>query len=167
MEQEQKQYVYEATGIYLKIPVYQTNRGYWYFTHKGKRQFVHKFIAERTIPKPDWANAVTHIDRNRSNNSVSNLKWSTKGQTMKEDYASGKRIHAMLGKKGSSLPKGKGNPNNRPIVGRSLTTDTVLRFDSAALATELGFDNNLIGLCVKGKRKSHKGFIWKYQADCA
>jgi hypothetical protein len=39
---------------------------------------VHRFIAERLIPNPDNLPVVDHINRNRLDNRVENLRWSTR-----------------------------------------------------------------------------------------
>jgi len=46
----------------------------------GKRvnKQVHRFIAERLIPNPDNLPVVDHINRNRLDNRVENLRWSTR-----------------------------------------------------------------------------------------
>jgi hypothetical protein len=46
----------------------------------GKRvnKQVHRFIAEQLIPNPDNLPVVDHINRNRLDNRVENLRWSTR-----------------------------------------------------------------------------------------
>lgn len=45
-------------------------------TKIGSKSFmVHRLIAETFIPNPDQLNTVDHIDRVKSNNVVSNLRW--------------------------------------------------------------------------------------------
>lgn len=61
----------------------QTNNGYGYlmvdlfkdgFRKKAK---VHRLVAETFIPNPDNLETVDHLDRNRTNNCIENLRWST------------------------------------------------------------------------------------------
>lgn len=53
--------------------------GYLYVTlsKEGKRKTfrVHRLVAMAFIPNPDNLSDVDHIDENKSNNSVSNLRW--------------------------------------------------------------------------------------------
>lgn len=44
---------------------------------KGINRRVHRLIAIHYIPNPDNKKYVDHIDRNRSNNDISNLRWVT------------------------------------------------------------------------------------------
>ena len=48
-----------------------------YENNKGKKRTVHRLVAEAFIPNPDNKPTVDHIDGNRTNNSISNLRWAT------------------------------------------------------------------------------------------
>lgn len=51
--------------------------GYLCIGYKGKRYRIHRLIAEAFLPNPDSKPTVDHIDRNRQNNALSNLRWAT------------------------------------------------------------------------------------------
>ena len=60
------------------------NTGYLRFElwEKGKRIriYLHRLLALQFIDNPDNLACVDHIDRNRQNNSLDNLRWSTHSQ---------------------------------------------------------------------------------------
>lgn len=51
--------------------------GYKVITIAGKRYKVHKLVAETFLENPDNLPVIDHIDRNPSNNDVSNLRWAS------------------------------------------------------------------------------------------
>ena len=49
---------------------------------KQIKYYTHRLIAETLIPNPEDYAEVDHIDRNKKNNSKSNLKWTTRFENM-------------------------------------------------------------------------------------
>lgn len=46
------------------------------------QRFVHRLVAEAFIPNPDNKPQIDHIDTNRSNNCVDNLRWVTQEENL-------------------------------------------------------------------------------------
>ena len=58
------------------------NNGYraiWVTKADGKRtaKYVHKMVAETFLPNPENKEYVVHLDHNKLNNGLDNLKWAT------------------------------------------------------------------------------------------
>lgn len=64
----------------IKVPSI-TNRGYYRLPlckyGKIKYYHIHRLVAEAFLPNEENKPTVDHIDRNRLNNNVSNLRWAT------------------------------------------------------------------------------------------
>ena len=60
----------------LLTPIANTS-GYFQVSLKGKFLCVHRLVAEAFLPNPDGLPEADHLDRNKSNNAVSNLQWKT------------------------------------------------------------------------------------------
>lgn len=54
----------------------------------GKRtsKAIHRILAECFIPNPDNLSDVDHVDGNRQNNAISNLRWLTHGENIEHSY---------------------------------------------------------------------------------
>lgn len=70
----------DSTG-YIKKPTENKANGYLmldlYEGNKRKKVPIHRLVAEAFIPNPDNKPTVDHIDGNRKNNAISNLRWAT------------------------------------------------------------------------------------------
>lgn len=80
IDEDGKIYSTKGKGKYLNPSV---NAGGYYvvsiYVDGVKKQYkVHDLVAETFIPNPDNKKYVHHIDKNKLNNSVSNLMWVTK-----------------------------------------------------------------------------------------
>ena len=57
-------------------------QGYKSVKCNGRNYSVHRLIALHYIPNPDNKPYVDHIDRNNTNNAITNLRWATPQETM-------------------------------------------------------------------------------------
>ena len=73
---------YRNTGKRILMKTFTTKAGYYQIAlvNNGKRikKYVHRLIAEAFIPNPQNKPEIDHIDTNRVNNSIDNLRWVTK-----------------------------------------------------------------------------------------
>ena len=83
-----KQYPNYKAGDYLQVSIINEN-GY-------KSLRVHRIVAENFLENPENKPTVDHIDRNRKNNNVENLRWATKTEQNINTEAKGKIKHKFI-----------------------------------------------------------------------
>ena len=80
--------------VWVWNPGSDRGNGYLRVTINQKTYLVHRMVAETFLPNPENKPTVDHLDRNRANNNLSNLKWAdlheqqvnTKRYEYAEDY---------------------------------------------------------------------------------
>jgi len=84
--------------------------GYAYVTLKKegirKKTFIHRALAKQFIPNPDNKMEVDHIDRDKTNNDLSNLRWATRKENQNNKNVTGS-IYADNRKDGSQYWKAR------------------------------------------------------------
>ena len=99
---------------------------------------VHRLVAEAYLPNPENLPQVDHIDGNKMHNFLNNLQWITNRDNVRKSI-------------------------NKPILQFTLDGEFVREWECAY---DVGKEvNGNICNCLKGKRKSACGFIWKYKED--
>ena len=63
----------------LKLTLNKT-LGYVIVSLNGEQYYYHRILAKHFIPNPENLQEVDHIDRNRANNTLENLRWVTRSQ---------------------------------------------------------------------------------------
>lgn len=122
--------------------------GYSIVDMEGDSIYVHKLVAEAFIPNPEGKPCIDHINTNRSDNRVENLRW----VTYKENNAN-KITKSKMGKK--RWQKRILQVGTDGVVIRAWAT-----VRDAALAT--GIPNQNITSCCRGAYKSAGGYVWRY-----
>ena len=103
-----------ATGK-IKRPTLNKKTGYLvvdlYKDNKRTKVPVHRIVAETFIPNPGNKPTVDHIDGNRINNSVTNLRWATYSEQNSRFNSAGVRSEKVLVKQYAETrnPRGGGH----------------------------------------------------------
>lgn len=102
------------------------------------------------IENPENKNCIDHIDTNKENNNVGNLRW----VTYKENTNNPSTLEAVRARAGKS-PK---------AVQQYMGDRLVAEYDSISdAARKLGLKVNCISRCCLGKRKTYKGYNWRFK----
>lgn len=121
--------------------------GYYYLCGRP----LHRIVAELFIPNPYNLPCIDHIDGNRLNNMVSNLRWVT--------YKTNNTSPIAIQRHRESAPK-------KLVLQYTKDNKFVKEYVSAREASGQTniYYNNIIK-CCKHRRKSAGGYIWKYKED--
>jgi len=132
-------YIFNNKNIYLGyIRVALTND-----CGKSVKRFVHALVAQTFLDIPEGKNVVHHIDENKLNNNIENLKMISQQENI---MASTRQFGAKT----------------RPILQYDLQMNLVQRWNRIKDVPYTKNKSNIISAC-KGKLKTAYGFIWRYE----
>lgn len=120
---------------------------------KMKHFLIHQLVASHFIPNPNNFKCVNHKDECKTNNCVENLEWCD--IEYNNNYGTrNERLSVSF----------TNNPNkSKQIIQLDKEYNIINEYPSINEAERNGFSHSKIIDCCRGKRKTHKGFIWKYK----
>ena len=130
------------TNGYLKVNLYKN----------GSHKFVniHKLVANAFIDNPNNFKYINHKDEDKTNNRVDNLEWCS----FYYNLLYGTRLERIAKK------------NNKPILQFDLNGNFIKEYESITQASkELNIKLDYISSCCLGRRKTSKGYIFKFKND--
>lgn len=121
----------------------------------GKKIAVHRIVALAWIPNPNHYSQVDHIDGNRANPIVSNLRWCS--LIMNQNYP--------LAKLNKSLSIRKDKSKSIEIVCLDDAGKLVKVYPKLMRVIEDGHLLQSVWKCLKGKKIHHHNYRWLYLSD--
>ena len=125
-------------------------------TDTGKRvnKMIHRLMAETFLPNPDNLPEIDHIDGNALNNNLDNLRWVTKKENQNNPITLSKL-------------KLSAQDISKPVL--QLKNGVIVKeYNSINEAAKMNlFSPIAICMVCKGKRKTHKGYMWRYKNEKA
>ncbi len=120
-----------------------------FYNDKGisKTVSVHNIVARAFLGEPKSASlTVDHINRERADNRVVNLRWATKKQqTVNSDKSKCKTI-------------------GQPVIQHTMDMEEIKRWPNIITAAkELGIHNGSIGMVCRGRKNHAGGYKWVYE----
>ena len=122
-----------GNSLMLKKSIFiNKSNGYLYVSIHSKdgkqiQRRVHILVAKAFIPNPNNYSVVMHIDNNKANPNMSNLKWGTVSQNTLDAYRDGLVINA----------KGFEDSQSLPVVQFNLNKEKINIFGSASIAENI------------------------------
>ena len=141
-----------GTVKYARIlKLYTDKDGYLYVVlsknNKQKLFKIHRLVAEAFIPNPNNLPMINHKDENKQNNNVENLEWCS--AKYNSNY-------------GTAIER-RSKKRSKPILQFTLDGEFVREWESTMECERNGYNHGAVVSCCQGKRKTHKGFIFKYK----
>ena len=122
---------------------------------KGKSYSVHRLVAEAFLEIPEELRhlegtrylQVNHKDEDKNNNNVDNLEW----------------CDAKYNTNFGTCIERRSKKKSKTVLQYDLQGNFIKEWKSVAECGRNGYNHGHIAACCLGKRKTHKGFIWKYK----
>ena len=128
-----------------------------------RTRYIHRLVAETFIPNPDNLPEVDHIDCDRTNNRVDNLRWCTHQDNQRFAKENGRMCYG--GKKPNEM-----TPEEYQLfrVRYAKRIKPVIRSDGkiypscSAAAEDLGVVYSSVSNCIHGRLPTCKGYTFKH-----
>lgn len=153
---------YRNTGRIKKMTPAKRPDGYLRIVLKNKGYYIHRLVAEAFIPNPDNKLQVNHKNGNKTDNRVENLEWLSRSENVKHAYDVLHRRAPYLGKLGKKDPKAR-------IVQQIDKNGNIVAeyYGICEVERKLKISKSNISECCLGKRKTVRGFEWRYKKRLA
>lgn len=124
----------------------------------SKQTFIHRLVAQAFIPNPENKHEVDHIDGNRQNNYVNNLRWVTHRENCLNPQTYRKMV---IARKLNPYWKGKlgeKNKDSKPVI---CVETGVLYWGGKEAQRKTGIWATSVTRAVCGEQKTAGGYHWR------
>lgn len=136
---------------------------------ESHKKTLHRLIALAFIPNPDNKPCIDHIDTNKKNNNINNLRWCTILENRHNPISEVK--FSKGGMRGKHHPEERkqrirdNQPHSRVVLKFTNEGELIGEYPSVhAAARAIGTSQGNMSL-ICSKRKSLGGYLWKYKED--
>ena len=134
-----------------------------YKNGKGKQFYIHQLVAKAFIPNPENKNCVDHIDNNKDNNNVENLRWVTHKENMNNTITKMRMVNESAK---YISQEGADNPFSRKVGMYTLEGELIKVFDSGGqIEREYGIRSASISRVCRGERPQTHGYVFKFLSE--
>ena len=132
---------------------------------------IHREVAKAFIHNPDNKEQVDHIDGNKSNNAVSNLRWVTNRENFDLSVENGLRNRSFAAlSEYQNKPEVKKKRNEASVMACRKTTycydlsgNLLHVYESTAdAARNLHIQQGGVSMCCRNEMKTYKGMVFRY-----
>ena len=117
---------------------------------------VHRLVATAFLCNPNNYRCVDHIDGDKTNNYISNLRWCSDEINQNNPVTREKQRRTLILKKSKFAPK--------KVVGIKKDGSIVI-YNTICESKKDGYIQSMISECCNGKRKHHHGVFWMHYSD--
>lgn len=127
--------------------------------HGKEKNFIHRLVATAFVDNPYGLPVVNHLDFNVLNNRADNLEWTTQGGNIKYSASAGRMKHEGEWKEKLIQANRR---NGKPVIGKSLHSGELIFLECLRDSRLHGFIPGSVSCCCNGKRKTHKGYTFRF-----
>lgn len=130
---------------------------------KTKTKTLHRLIAEAFIPNPDNKPYIDHIDGNRLNNEISNLRWVTAKENSNNPVSLERNRQSTKNLWNEGVFDNSETSTFRRVAQYDKNGNLISEWDCIKDASyALNIDSSSISAVCLGKRNTAGGFVWKH-----
>lgn len=130
---------------------------------KVRQFYIHRLVAKAFIPNPENKPCVDHIDNDKNNNHVENLRWVTHLENMNNTITRKRMIDESYK---YISQEGVDNPFSRKVAMYTLDGKLIKIFDSGGqIEREYGIRSASISRVCRGERPHTHGYVFKFVGE--